>query len=123
MGSMRLPVFLIVQKVFNDVVKDDKKMELLLSLCSELRTVPLVLIIPPSTPKTPKNKPKVLPVPSTATHATFSMADWEEANKRMTKTGEGEDDDKPVQSLDAGDIELLQVGFIFFEKRHPPFYF
>tara|TARA_B110000902_G_C14025738_1_gene482069 strand:- start:599 stop:730 length:132 start_codon:yes stop_codon:yes gene_type:complete len=37
------------------------------------------------------------------------MSDWEEANKRMTKTGEGDDDDKPVQSLDAGDIELLQV--------------
>lgn len=27
----------------------------------------------------------------------------------MTKTGEGDDDDKPVQSLDAGDIELLQT--------------
>jgi len=37
------------------------------------------------------------------------MSDWEEANKRMTKTGEGDDDDKPVQSLDAGDIELLQT--------------
>ena len=36
------------------------------------------------------------------------MADWEEQNKRMTKTGEG-DDEKEVVALDEGDIALLQV--------------
>jgi hypothetical protein len=39
------------------------------------------------------------------------MSDWEEANKRMTKTGEGEDDEAVVKSLDEGDIELLQVSY------------
>jgi hypothetical protein len=39
------------------------------------------------------------------------MSDWEEANKRMTKTGEGEDDEEVVKSLDEGDIELLQVSY------------
>ena len=36
------------------------------------------------------------------------MADWEEQNKKMTKTGEG-DDEKISQALDEGDIALLQV--------------
>ena len=34
--------------------------------------------------------------------------DWEEKNKRMTKTGEGEEE-KAVAALDEGDIALLQV--------------
>ena len=34
--------------------------------------------------------------------------DWEEKNKRMTKTGEGEEE-KTVAALDEGDIALLQV--------------
>ena len=42
------------------------------------------------------------------------MADWEEQNKRMTKTGEGDDADEVVQALDEGDIALLQVRLLFF---------
>tara|TARA_B100000787_G_C16079504_1_gene243769 strand:+ start:140 stop:352 length:213 start_codon:yes stop_codon:yes gene_type:complete len=41
------------------------------------------------------------------------MADWEEQNKRMTKTGEGEDEEAPTQALDEGDIALLQVSKTF----------
>jgi hypothetical protein len=36
------------------------------------------------------------------------MSDWEEQNKKMTKTGEG-DDEKISAALDEGDIALLQV--------------